>query len=90
MKEIKIRDYTGVDVRAEDALLLKKIVRENLSQDVTLDFEGVKSIPSNFYTNLLVDIMDTENRSFVVDHLKVKNLTDEKNFKRVLYGTNFH
>lgn len=90
MKEIKVKDYIGTDIRPEDAILLKKVVRENLPQDITLDFEGIKRIPSSFYSNLLVDIMGTENRSFVASHLKVKNLKDEKDFKRVLFGTNFH
>jgi hypothetical protein len=90
MKEIRVKDYTGTDVRPEDAILLKKILRENLPQDVTLDFEGIKRIPSSFYSNLLVDIMGTENRNFVANHLKVKNLKNENDFKRVLYGTNFH
>lgn len=89
MTSIKVKDYIGNHLKAEDAILLRDVVKQNLKQDVLLDFKDVDRVSSTFFYNLLTDIMYKEGRDYVANHVDVKNLSNIKDFRRVLFGTAF-
>lgn len=89
MKNIVVREVLGADCHPEDAIILKQIIEENWSEKVVLDFQQVEQVPCTFFSNLLTDLMDTKGRESIAEHVDVKNLSNEKSFKRVFQGTAF-
>ncbi len=90
MKELKVRDLLGTDVKCEDAIIVKRMIKQTLPEKVVLDFENVHNIPGGFFANLLTDLISTKTRDYVASTIDVKNLSNEKDFKRVLLGTSFN
>lgn len=87
MKEVKIRDLIGTELKNEDAIILKGLIAENLQNKIVLDFEDTKTIPGTFFASLLTDLISTKTRDYVASNVVVKNLSNENDFKKVLLGT---
>lgn len=87
MKEVKIRDLIGSELKNEDAIILKELIAENLQDKIVLDFEDTKTIPGTFFASLLTDLISTKTRDYVASNVVVKNLSNENDFKKVLLGT---
>lgn len=90
MKELKLREILGTEVRTEDAIIVKRMINQNLPEKIVLDFENIKNIPGGFFANLLTDLISTKTREYIASVIDVKNLSNEKDFKRVLLGTSFN
>lgn len=90
MKEINVKEVIGQEFNTEDAIIVKRLIKENINDEVTLDFEGINNVPSGFFASLLYDIMGIIGRDYFISHLSVKNLSNIKDFQRVLWGTSFN
>lgn len=87
MKEIKVKELIGTELRNEDAILLKELISENLQNKIVLDFKDTKTIPGTFFASLLTDLISTKTRDYIASNVIVKNLSNENDFKKVLLGT---
>ena len=88
--DIKIKDVLGVDITIEDAILLREIIRSNLNTGVVLDFEGIDRVPSTFLNLLLGDLIISFGGDFIFEQDSVKNLSNYKDYSRVVLGTTFN
>lgn len=88
--DIKIKDILGVDITIEDAILLREIIKSNLNTGVLLDFEGIDRVPSTFLNLLLGDLIISFGRDFIFEQVSVKNLSNYKDYSRVVLGTTFN
>lgn len=88
--EIKIKNVLGSDITIEDAILLREMIRTNLNTGVILDFEGIIRVPSTFLNLLLGDLINSFGREFVFKQVSVKNLSNYKDYSRVVLGTTFN
>ena len=84
---IKIKETIGVSPICEDALLIKREVMNNLQDVVILDFEGVHEVSTTFFYCLFSELLYNSNRNYILQHVQVKNLSNEDSFKRVVKGT---
>ena len=84
MKEVKVKELIGSELRNEDAIILKELIIENLQNKIVLDFQDTKTIPGTFFASLLTDLISTKTRDYVASNIIVKNLSTEGNFKKVL------
>ena len=80
--DIKIKDILGVDITIEDAILLREIIKSN--------FEGIDRVPSTFLNLLLGDLIISFGRDFIFEQVSVKNLSNYKDYSRVVLGTTFN
>jgi hypothetical protein len=87
--EIRIKDVLGEDITIEDAILLREIIRNNINLGVVLDFQGFKRIPTTFLNVLLGDLINKFGREFIFKQISVKNLSNYKDYSRVVLGTTF-
>ncbi|MCY6354586.1 STAS-like domain-containing protein [Clostridium sp. ZS2-4] len=89
MREIMVKEVLGTDIKPEDAIILKEMVESYLDDNITLDFIDLQNVSCAFLSNLLMEMMYKRGRKHVIEHLKVKNLTNEKAFNRILLGTSY-
>jgi len=87
MREVKVRELIGTELKNEDAIILKGIISKNLKDKIVLDFEDTKTIPTTFFASLLTDLISTKSREYVASNILVKNLSNESDFRKVLLGT---
>lgn len=87
MKEVKVKELIGTELRNEDAIILKELISENLQNKIVLDFEDTKTIPGTFFASLLTELISTKTRDYVASNIIVKNLSNEDDFRKVLLGT---
>lgn len=87
--EIRIKDVLGEDITIEDAILLREIIRNNINLGVILDFQGFRRIPTTFLNVLLGDLINKLGREFIFKQIIVKNLSNYKDYSRVVLGTTF-
>lgn len=90
MKNILVKDFIGETIQVEDAVLIKSVIKDNLDENIILDFEGTREVPISFFASLLYDMMYTKGRDYVMEHLGVKNLSNMCDFNRVIKGTAFN
>ena len=83
---VNVKDIIGVDFTCTDAILLKENIKSNLKDTVVLDFHGLNKVPTTFFYTLLSDIIYDKGRSYIFEHVKVKNLTNHDDFNMVLLG----
>lgn len=86
---IKVKDLLGDNYSIEDAILLREIVKNNLDQEVILDFSGYDRIPSTFLINLFSDLIYKFGRDYIFKQIVVKNLSNYRDYSRVVLGTAF-
>lgn len=87
MKEIIVKEIIGANVNPEDAIILRDILDDHLESCVVMDFKDVRQISGAFFATLLTELICIKGRSYISQRLKVKNLTNSKEFNRVLLGT---
>ena len=82
-KNVKVREILGKECNIEDAILLREIIR------IQLDFEGVNRVATTFLNCLLNDLITKYGRKYVFQQVDVKNLSNVRDFSRVVLGTTF-
>ena len=88
-KNVKVREILGRECNIEDAILLKEIIKNNLEDGIQLDFEGFNRIPTTFLNCLLSDLIEKCGRKYISKQVDVKNLSNTRDFSRVVLGTTF-
>lgn len=88
--KINVREFLGENFVVEDAILLREFIQENIGQDIELDFEGFERIPTTFLCCLFTDLINKNGRDFIISHINVKNLSNSKDYSRVVRGTTFN
>lgn len=88
-KNVKVREILGRECNAEDAILLREIIKNNLDDGIQLDFEGFNRIPTTFLNCLLSDLIEQFGRKYISKQVDVKNLSNTRDFSRVVLGTTF-
>lgn len=88
-KSVKVREILGRECNIEDAILLREIIKNNLEDGIQLDFEGFNRIPTTFLNCLLSDLIEKFGRKYISKQIDVKNLSNARDFSRVVLGTTF-
>lgn len=90
--DINIMELLGEKICIEDAIFLREIIKNNLNSNlkVTLDFSGFERVPSTFLTSLFNDLILVFGREYIFEHIDVKNLSNIKDYSRVVLGTTFY
>ncbi|MGL5635114.1 MAG: STAS-like domain-containing protein [Sarcina sp.] len=87
--EIRVREYLGENLRAEDAILLRGLVDNNIDNGINLNFEGINKVSTTFLTSLFSDLIYRKGRKKIIDKVNVKNLSNKTDYSRVVMGTTF-
>ena len=86
---INVREFLGENFAVEDAIVLREQIKNNLNEEVVLDFEGLDRVPSTFLTCLFNELINQNGRDRIFNAINVKNLTNYNDFSRVVMGTTF-
>ncbi|MDP4144578.1 MAG: STAS-like domain-containing protein [Bacillota bacterium] len=84
---IRIREVLGENLICEDALIIKRDLMNHLNDSVVLDFTGTKDVPTTFFYTLFSDLLYSDNRSYIFNNVKVKNLSNLNDYNKVVTGT---
>lgn len=87
--EINVKEYLGNNINVEDAIVLRETVKKHMNEGVTLNFEGIDTVPATFFNCLFGDNLYCGNREEIFNEINVKNLTNENDYTRVVLGTAF-
>jgi hypothetical protein len=90
MKEIIVKQITGEEVVATDAIIVKGIIKEVLiskDENIQIDFQGVKGVDSSFMSSVFTDLIYQYGRRYLIDKINVINLQNYDSYGRVVYGT---
>lgn len=87
--EIKVKEFLGENFNIEDAILLRQEINKNCNENITLDFEGIENVPATFFNCLFGDVLYGTARQEIFEHINVKNLSNIKDYSRVVLGTAF-
>ena len=68
---------------------IPEIIKNNLEDGIQLDFEGFNRIPTTFLNCLLSDLIEKCGRKYISKQVDVKNLSNTRDFSRVVLGTTF-
>lgn len=85
-KIIIVKDVLGENFGCQDAILLKGIIKDNIDDNLVLDFSGVGNVPTTFFYTLLSDIICQRDRNYIFQHLIVNNLSNYEDYKMVVLG----
>lgn len=86
---INVKDFLGENYSIEDAIILRDVIKNNMEAGVTLDFAGLKKVPSTFLTTLFAELINSVGRDIIFNAIDVKNLTNYTDYSRVVLGTTF-
>lgn len=86
---INVREFLGEKINVEDAIVLRDYIEGNLNGEVELDFNGVDRVPTTFLTCLFTDMINKEGRENIISKINVKNLSNYRDYSRVVAGTTF-
>lgn len=86
-KIINIKSRIGNKFECQDAILLKSELLANLSDNIILDFSGIDYVPTTFFYNLFSELLYINERKDILNHIKVKNLSNVDDYNKVVYGT---
>lgn len=86
---INVKKFLGENFAVEDAIILRDQIKDNLNEEVVLDFEGLDKVPTTFLTCLFSELINEKGREAIFDAVNVKNLTNYNDFSRVVMGTTF-
>lgn len=86
---INVMQFLGKEFNIEDAIVLRRYIKDNINNDVELDFKGIEKVPSTFLVCLFNNLMNELGRDYVFSQIKVKNLTNYNDYLRVVKGTTF-
>ena len=87
--KVNVKEFLGENFAIEDAIILREHIKNNLRDEVTLDFEGLDRVPSTFLTCLFNELINENGREEIFNAVNVKNLTNYNDFARVVMGTTF-
>ena len=91
--EVLVKSIIGINFNNDDAIVLREFIRGLLSEEtrdeVILDFSDIERVPTTFFCSLLTDLINTKGRDYIIDKLDVKNLSNSRDYRRVLLGTAF-
>ncbi|WP_027632482.1 STAS-like domain-containing protein [Clostridium hydrogeniformans] len=91
--EVLVKSVIGIDFDSEDAIVLREFLRDLLNEEtrdeVILDFSDIDRVPTTFFCSLLTDLINTKGRDYIINKLGVKNLSNSRDYRRVLLGTAF-
>ncbi|MGV3025284.1 STAS-like domain-containing protein [Clostridium thermobutyricum] len=85
---INVREFLGENFGIEDAIFLREAIKDS-EEAVILDFEGLDRVPSTFFISLFQDLINERGREAIFNNVSVKNLTNSRDFSRVVMGTTF-
>lgn len=85
---INVREFLGENFGIEDAIFLREAIKDS-EESVVLDFEGLDRVPSTFFISLFQDLINERGREAIFNNVSVKNLTNSRDFSRVVMGTTF-
>lgn len=85
---INVREFLGENFGIEDAIFLREAIKDS-KEAVVLDFEGLDRVPSTFFISLFQDLINERGREAIFNNVSVKNLTNSRDFSRVVMGTTF-
>lgn len=90
---INVREFLGENINTEDAIVLRgyleKILDDN-QYDIELDFMGLERISTAFLTCLFTNLINKVGRQLIIEKINVKNLSNNKDYFRVVRGTSFN
>lgn len=86
---INVREMLGEKIHTEDAIVLREYIEERLDNDIELDFEGLDRVSTTFLTCLFTDLINKEGRDSICNKIGVKNLSNYRDYSRVVKGTTF-
>lgn len=87
---VNVKDFLGEDFTIEDAIILREHIQRNLNENIELDFDGVQKVSTTFLNCLFTDLINKEGRDYIINKVCVKNLSNQRNFSRVVRGTAFN
>lgn len=87
--EILVKNFLGTNFNVEDAIILREVIKENEDNKIVLNFEGTKNIPATFFNCLFGDILYGAAREEIFNKINVKNLSNIRDYSRVVLGTAF-
>lgn len=87
--DIKVKDFLGENFAVEDAILLREVIKNNIQEDITLDFEGIERVSTTFLNCLFGDLINKIGRMEIFNAIGVKNLSNYSDYSRVVLGTTF-
>ncbi|MGL4740494.1 MAG: STAS-like domain-containing protein [Sarcina sp.] len=87
--EIRVKEYLGENLRAEDAIVLRSVMDSNIENGINLNFEGINKVSTTFLTSLFSDLIYRKGRKQIIDKINVKNLSNKSDYSRVVMGTTF-
>lgn len=90
---INVREFLGEKINAEDAIILRGYLEEildNNENDIELDFIGLERISTTFLTCLFTNLINKVGRQSIIEKINVKNLSNNKDYSRVVRGTSFN
>ncbi len=81
MVAVRVIDHVKTSSTYEDGEVIYKLIESPLraGQDVTLSFEGIKSVPSAFINSALVRLVEVLPLDAIKQHLKITNSTRQIN-----------
>lgn len=86
---INVREMLGERINTEDAIVLRDYIEERLENNIELDFEGLDRVSTTFLTCLFTDLINKQGRDNICKKIDVKNLSNYRDYSRVVKGTTF-
>ncbi|MPQ44384.1 STAS-like domain-containing protein [Clostridium tarantellae] len=87
---INVKEFLGENFSVEDAIILREYIKNNLNDNIELDFNGVGKISTNFLTCLFTELINRLGRESIIKKINVKNLSNYTDYSRVVKGTTFN
>lgn len=86
---IKVKEIIGLNFKCQDAVILRKYIKDNINDKTILDFDGIDhDVPTTFFYTLFSELLYEKDRTYLMEHIEVKNLSNYEDYKRVILGTN--
>ncbi len=87
--EIVVKNFLGEHFNIEDAIVLRDELKKGNGKDIVLNFEGIENVPATFFNCLFGDFLYGTARKDIFNKINVKNLSNIKDYSRVVLGTAF-
>lgn len=87
--EIVVKNFLGEHFNIEDAIILREELKKETDKGIILNFEGIGNVPATFFNCLFGDILYGTARTEIFNKINVKNLSNVKDYSRVVLGTAF-
>lgn len=87
--KIMVKELLGENFAIEDAILLRDYIEKNIEEEIELDFYGLDRISTSFLCCLFTDLINSFGRDYIINKINVKNLSNIRDYSRVIKGTTF-